>query len=267
MALVEQTFKIFNATAIRVEIGQNGNIIKIVAESEEKDIELRKINIIKEQDLDIMFPVVEIEKIDPSKDKFMNYAPENDDERRVYANILKAKKIGMKNFRIPAVDPSFADDGITIVYEKDREPAVGKCAECWEQIFKNIMPSKNSRMCTQIEYDVLLGVIIKYLVDEENYEVRKAWKVVCNNSEEIAHYKDSHELSNCLEKTGCRLIYKWYDRGNTCKIIKADDGSGYFLAGAPYNLISNFCPISRCDKFSYKKERFPNAVGLMRLDE
>lgn len=267
MALVEQIFKIFNATAIRVEIEENGNIIKIIAESEEKDIELRKINIIKEQDLDIMFPVVDIEKIDPSKDKFMSYEPENDDEKRVYANILKAKRTEIKNFRIPAVDPSFLDDGITIVYEKNMEPAVGKSAECWEQIFKNFMPFKNSRMCTQIEYDIFLGVIIKYFVEKENYEVEKAWKVVCKDSEAIANYKNCHELSNYLEKTGCRLIYKWYDRGNTCKIIKSDDGTGYFLAGASYNLISNFCPISRCDKFFDKKERFPNALGLMRLDE
>lgn len=267
MALLEHTFKIFNATVKRVEIQQNGKIIKIIAESEEKDIEFKKINIIKEQDLDEMFPVVEIEKIDLRKDKFMKYLPEDEDERRVYENILKAKKIGMKNFRIPVVDPSFGDDGLTIVYEKDREPAVGKCAECWEQIFENFMPSKNSGMCRQIDYDVLLGVIIKYFVDEQIYDVRKAWNVVCKNSEEIGHYKDCRELINYLEKTGSRLIYKWYDRGNTCKIIKSDDGLGYFLAGASYNLISNFCPISRCDKFSYKKERFPNAVGLMRLDE
>ena len=35
----------------------------------------------------MMFPVVEIDKINPSKDEFMSYVPENDEERRIYKNI------------------------------------------------------------------------------------------------------------------------------------------------------------------------------------
>ena len=95
----------------------------------------------------------------------------------------------MKNFRIPAMDPSLDDEGETIIYCPGRKPAVGKSAYWWYKNAPRFMANKNSRMRDNLEHDVVLGVMqIKYLVEEKGYEVAEAWMAVCVDSKDLGHY-------------------------------------------------------------------------------
>ena len=181
-----------------------------------------------------MFPVVEIENVSLN-DSFMQYNPKTSQEKRVKSSIIKAKETGMRNFRKAAMDPSFADDDKTIIYCTGKKPAVGGLGNFWDEIFKNFIPEKNSRLIDDLEKDVSLGVLIKYLVEKRKYKVRKAWKTVCVNSKDIAHCDNSKDAKHEFEETGSRPIGKWFDLGNTCKIVKKREGSGYLIFGTCYD--------------------------------
>lgn len=155
---------------------------KTVPESESKKVQLQA----GSKEFEEMFPIVDIENVS-LQDSFMSYEPANNLEERVKSNIIRAKELGMKNFRKPCMDPSFADDGETIIYCAGEKPAVGKSALWWNENAPKFMPEKNSRQIDDLEKDVSLGIIIKYFVEEEKYKVKDAWKAVCVNSEEIGH--------------------------------------------------------------------------------
>lgn len=214
-----------------------------------------------------MFPIVDIENVS-LEDKFMQYEPKNDWEKRVKASIIKAKEIGMKNFRIPAMDPSLAEDEKTIIYCAGKKPAVGKSAMWWEENAPQFMPEKNSRMRDDLEHDVVLGVMqIKYLVEEEGYEVEKAWQAVCVDSKELGHYRNSKHPKGKFESTGSRPVGKCFDLANTCKIVKRRDGLGFMLFGGYYFINSFYCcPLADAVSVYDPINGFNNSVGELVLD-
>lgn len=114
-----------NQKIVRVEIIDNGHGIKYYTIPESKSKEMHPKYGSKE--FEEMFPIVDIENVS-LEDKFLQYEPKNDQENRVKASIIKAKEIGMKNFRIPAMDPSLTEDEKTIIYCAGKRPAVDKCA-------------------------------------------------------------------------------------------------------------------------------------------
>lgn len=212
-----------------------------------------------------MFPIVDIESVS-LQDSFMRYEPENDVGERVKSNIIKAKKIGMKNFRKPCMDPSFADDGETIIYCAGRKPAVGKSANWWEENALNFMPEKNSRQIDDLEKDVSLGIIIKYLLEVEKYNLGYAWRTVCFDSAKIGHCRDSENPKGDFEVTGSRKVGKWYDLGNTCKIVKRRGSSGFELFGTSYNLMGKNYPLAYFSSIYNHYNGCKYSVGEFALD-
>lgn len=212
------------------------------------------------EEFEKMFPIVDIENVS-LQDSFMKYEPENDIEERVKANIIRAKEFGMKNFRKPCMDPSFADDGETIIYCAGKKPAVGKSADWWEENAPKFMPEKNSRPIDDLEKDVWLGIIIKELIDE-GYKVVKAWKAVCFDSTKIGHYSNSRNAKHDLQGTGCRKIGRWYDLGNTCKIVKKRVAPGFELFSGEFSNSGFRYPLAQTRKFY----TFYYSVGELRLD-
>lgn len=91
------------------------------------------------------------------------------------------------------------------------------------------MPEKNSRLITDLEKDVFLGVLIKYLVDEKMYEVETAWKAVCVNSKVLGHTRDWTEVK--FEHTGSIPIGEWYDLSNTLKLVKRHETFDFMVYG------------------------------------
>lgn len=212
-----------------------------------------------------MFPIVDIENVS-LQDSFMSYEPENNLEKRVKSNIIRAKELGMKNFRKPCMDPSFADDGETIIYCAGEKPAVGRPAVWWNENAPKFMPEKNSRQIDDLEKDVSLGIIIKYFVEEEKYKVKDAWKAVCVNSKDIGHYRDSKNPKGDFERTGSRKVGKWYDLGNTCKIVKRHGASGVVLFGAFYLNCGDSYPLADAHAINFSFVGYFNSVGELVLD-
>jgi len=182
-----------------------------------------------------MFPIVEIEKVS-LEDRFMQYEPKTLEEKWVKESIIKAKEINLKNFRKPAMDPSFADDGETIIYCAEEKPALGKSPLWWEENALKFMPEKNSRMIDELEKYVWSGMLIRDLI-EEGYGLDEAWKAVCVDSTEIGHYCNSKDAKHGFELTGSRQIGKWFDLGNTKKIVTQPKSSpflGFIFFGGDY---------------------------------
>lgn len=248
---------------VRVEIIDDGHGIRYytVPESESKKVQLRA----GSEEFEKMFPIVDIENVS-LQDSFMQYEPENDTEKRVKSNIRKAKEFGMKNFRKPCMDPSLADDGETIIYCAGKKPAVGKSADWWEENAPNFMPEKNSRQIDDLEKNVSLGIIIKCLVEEKKYKVRDAWKTVCVDSKDIGHYCDSENPKGSFERTGSRKVGKWYDLGNTCKIVKRRGASGFVLFGGTYGNDGNLFPLADAYAIDNPNIEYCYSVGELVLN-
>lgn len=232
-----------------------------IPESESKKVQLQA----GSKEFEEMFPIVDIENVS-LQDSFMSYEPKNDLEKRVKSNIIRAKELGMKNFRKPCMDPSFADDGETIIYCAGEKPAVGKSALWWNENAPKFMPEKNSRQIDDLEKDVSLGIIIKYLVEEEKYKVKDAWKAVCVNSKDIGHYHDSKNPKGDFERTGSRKVGKWYDLGNTCKIVKRRGASGFVLFGGYYNVNGDNYPLADDFTIYVPFYGYYGSVGELVLD-
>lgn len=260
----ERTLTIDNGQKIvRVEIINDGHVIKYYTIPE---LESEKVPQPGSKEFEDMFPIVDIENVS-LEDSFMQYKPETNREKRVKASIIEAKRIGMKNFRIPAMDPSLDDDGETIIYCAGKKPAVSKSANWWYENAPKFMPSKNSRMRDNLEHDVVLGVMqIKYLVEEKEYEVAEAWKAVCVNSKNLGNYLNSKNAKCELETTGSRQIGKCFDLGNTCKIVKKREASGFVLLGGYYFNISVDCPLADANSVDYPICDFIIGVGELVLD-
>lgn len=226
-----------------IDEGKAVEILFSVSESYEKKSETVESNV-GSQEFEEMFPIVDIEGLS-LEESFMQYEPQTDNERRVKESIIKAKEIGMKNFRIPAMDPAFDDDGETIIYCAGRKPAVGKSSKWWEENAPKFMPSKNSRLKDDLQADVVLGVMrIKCLVEEKGYQVAEAWKAVCVDSKDLGHYLNSKNAKHEFEKTGSRQIGKCFDLGNTCKIVKKREALGFVYFGGGFNNYSNHYPLA-----------------------
>jgi len=256
----------------RVNIIDGGKAVEIlfnVSESDEKKSEALEPNV-SSWGFEEMFPIVDIEGVS-LEDSFMQYKPENHLAERVKKSIIEAKRSGMKNFRIPAIDPSLDDDGETIIYCEGRKPAKGKSANWWYENARKFMPSKNSRLRNELEHDVVLGVmLIKYLVEEEGYKVAEAWEAVCDDSTQLGHYENSKDAKIGMfeyEKTGSRQIGKCFDLANTFKIVKKRDDGGFISFGGDRNFPGWTYPLAKASSHSYSFSDVPtNDVGMLMLD-
>jgi len=248
-----------------IDGGKAVEILFSVYESDEKKSETPEPNV-DSQEFEEMFPIVDIENVS-LEESFMQYEPKTERGKRVKASIIEAKRIGMKNFRIPAMDPAFDNDGETIIYCAGRKPAVGKSAKWWYENAPKFMPSKNSRLKDDLQADVVLGVMrIKCLVEEKGYQVAEAWEAVCVNSEKLGHYKNSENAKHEFETTGSRQIGKCFDLGNTCKIVKKRGASGFVLFGGGYYCDSDNCPLADVYSIYIPNFLYNYSVGELVLD-
>lgn len=249
---------------VRVEIIDDGHGIKYytVPELESKKVQYET----GSMEFEEMFPIVDVEGLS-LEESFMQYEPQTFEGKRVKASIIKAKKIGMKNFRIPAMDPSFDDDGETIIYCKGRKPAVGRSANWWYENAPKFMLGKNSRLRDELEHDVVLGImLIKHLVEEQGYQVAEAWKEVCVDSKDLGHYRKSKNAKHDFETTGSRQIGKCFDLGNTCKIVKKREVSGFVRYGGNFKNLSYRYPLADVNSFNDPFIVCNFSVGELVLD-
>ena len=217
-----------------------------------------------EADFERKFPIVEASKLSLD-DEFLKYEPETYQQEWLKETLMVGIKTGLKDFRRPAMDPSFKDD--KIVYEAGLMPAVGKSCNWWHENAKKFMPERNSRLGTEIQYAAFLGVLIKYLINEMGYTVSEAWEAVGEDSKELGHYWNSKKAKQSFEATGSRLIGLFYDLTNTAKLLSNDDGSVFWIAGGGFNLTSNNFPLADMNTLDIMLNRnLSYCVGWLVLD-
>lgn len=172
------------------------------------------------------FPIVRASELS-LEDAFLKHEPTTKQQRRLKDSLIAGIKAGLKDFRCPAMDPSLDEAG-NLVYEAGKKPAVRHSAKFWAKKFKQFMPKKNSRMGTLRQHDALLGLLIKYLTEEEKWEVSEAWEAVCDDSKKLGHYWNSENAKHDFETTGSRKVWIFWDWANTYKIIADDNSASAF---------------------------------------
>lgn len=212
------------------------------------------------------FPIVRASQLS-LEDAFLKHEPTTDQQRRLKDSLIAGIKAGLKDFRCPAMDPSL-DEDVNLVYEVGEMPAVGHSAELfWAEKFKQFMPEKNSRMGTVRQHDALLGLLIKYLTEEEKWEVSEAWKAVCDDSKKLGHYWNSEDAKHDFEPTGSRKVWLFYDWANTCKIIADNNSaSAFWLGGGRYLDFSNDHPLADVDTIYCPDSNYNRSVAWLVLD-
>lgn len=218
-----------------------------------------------ELSFDERFPIVRASQLS-LKDSFLRYRTKTTRQKKLRDSIVAGIKEGLNDFRCPAMDPSFDRDG-NLVYKEGEKPAIGKSAEFWYKEFKQFMPEKNSRMGTLKERNAFLGLLIKYLVEEQGYEISEAWRAVCDDSKDLGHYRNSKNAKHDFETTGSRKIWLFYDLANTRKII-ADNNLAFvfWIGGGSFACDSNLYPIRFVYPIECPSDSINNSVAWLVLD-
>ena len=220
----------------RVNIIDGGNAVEIFsisdciehqAETNERDFK------VTEEYIEEYFPVVKASTLS-LEDEFLKHEPESYEQSVFKERLINAIKSGLLDFRAQRMDSSLDENGY-IYYQAGKKPVVGKSADWWKKNAKKFMPEKGSRLGTTKERIAFLGLLIKYLIEEQVYTVSDAWKAVCDQSKNLGHYCDSENEKHNLECSGSRQIGDWYDLANTYKITVDDELGRFALVGGCYN--------------------------------
>ena len=182
--------------------------------------------------LDKYFPQVKASTLSLD-DIFLTHVPQDQEERKLMLMITEAIKSGLSDFRAQSMDATLDKKG-NISYLAGMNPISDKTASWWQENAKNFMPEKNSRLGSKKQRVVFLAILIKELIEKEGYSVGKAWRVVCKESKELGHYRNSKNSSYKLEVTGSRQVGQWYDLANTSKIV-TDERQKFYLVNGNLN--------------------------------
>lgn len=238
---------------------QNTNLKENVRENVTKTI-------YSEEELNELFPIVDVKSFS-FKDSFLKHEPESANQKRVKETIVRAIESNDSiNFRKPAIDPSVDDQG-SIYFKKGSTPGINYSVNWWNAHVKDFMPSKKSRIGTLKEYDLFIGTIIKFLVEEKDCKIYEAWRRVCDDSYLLGNYFNNPTSKHVLEQTGSLGIGKWLDLANTFKIISKDGGShDNLIAGGCYCSDSRFTNLADIRRVCDYETEYWHGTGWIVLD-
>jgi len=215
-------------------------------------------------EFDAKFPIVYASQLS-LRDKFMQHEPKTDNQKKVFASLVESINYGISDFRKPAMDPSRDEDG-NIVFEFGNQPVDNYSAKEWKKIAENFMVEKNSRIGFEKNYYAFMGTLIKYFVDEQGKDVEEAWRMVCDDSRELGHYRNSEDAKEDFEPTGSRKVSVFYDLVNTYKIIRKNNGKGFLNAGGYYCADSTVHPLASMHPVRCPSLYCTCSVGWMIMD-
>ena len=252
---------------IRVKIVDGGRAIEVCAIPKESKPFIPSTNKLytSKDYLDENFPIVSATTLSKNDD-FLKREPQSEMEDKLKEGLFYAIEKGVSNFRMPRLDPSIDSKTGKIIFKAGEKPALNKSPEWFFKKFKTFMPTKNSRMATESHRNIYLGLIIKYLIEQEGYGVGEAWNAICNESKELGHFSDSELNKGIIEPTGQRPVGIWFDLGNTCKYITDDERSEFLLVGGDYSHKSTMFSVSHTIHAIPGNYKRAIAVGQMIMD-
>lgn len=249
----------------RSNIIDGGNAIEIfsVPNSSYEKKEAKEIKGTQEW-LDKYFPIVRASTLS-LEDEFLKHEPTSKRQKKTKKKIISAIKSDLCDFRAQRMDPTMDENG-NIYYKVGEKPAVGEVVKKWKKKAKDFLPEKNSRLGENNEHYAFLALLIKYLIENENYTVSDAWKAVCDQSKNLGHYRDSKNWKGKLEPTGSRKVGKWYDLGNTYKITVNEKAGGFSIFGGYFNGYGCHYPLVNIYAVYSPNYEYGISVGWLVLD-
>ena len=213
--------------------------------------------------IDKYFPIAKASTLS-LEDEFLKHEPETNKQTRFKNALISAIESGLSDFRAQRMDACFDEKG-NICFKAGMKPAVGKLSvNDWKRVAKEFLPEKQSRLGTTKERIAFLGLLIKYLIEEKGYEVKEAWKAVCDQSKDLGHYLNSENAKHDLEDTGSRQVGEWYDLANTYKITVDDEANGFSIIGGNYNDYGTI-PLADVDRVNFPYNVYYYSVGWFVL--
>lgn len=208
------------------------------------------------------FPVVKA-SILSLEDPFLKHEAETENQIKFKKMLEDAIKSGLSDFRAQRMDPSLDEDG-NICYKAGMKPTVNKSSNWWKENAEKFMPEKDSKLGSTKQRIAFVALFIKYLIEQREFPVESAWKLVCDQSDYIGHYWDSDDAKRTLEPTGSRKEGDWYDLGNVFKIT-FDDETEFSFVGGVYCNFSDVYPLAcvRPDEYPFLDSL--NATGWIVL--
>ena len=208
-------------------------------------------------------------RIDPNlfAGEWLNHQPTTPRQKETLHLYLDAKAKGrLHTFTCMTIDPSVKDG--KLVYQKGLPIKTGFSQRQWAKMLREYNPSRNSRQMTRTEYACRNLFLIQRLV-ESGYEIEEAWKVICDDSKKIGHYRNSDNPKGTFEPTGSREVCGFCDLANAWKFIAEDPwekAGGFWAAGGNYYYDSKNNPVADLDHFYDVDGDNGNGVGMLALD-
>ena len=159
----------------------------------------------------------------------------------------------VENFKVPVYDPSIDENGY-LKFIPGCKPATG-----YSYLELEYLAGKNGVQLGTKEQYILFAANIIYRMIQEGYTMRKAFYEVCYDSRYLGHYKNSPSAKNNFELTGSRMIAGKCDIGNTFKILKKDNKTGfYWLVSDSYASTGSVTSFSFSSRYNIPNQ---NGVG------
>ena len=238
-------------------VSKDGETVELILEPKENK---PKVQTYDEKWIEKYFPLIHVSSIFEDDKFFKSYKPRSLKQQTFKERLFKSIEEGVEDFRAPILDPS-VDANKKIYYKENSKPGAGKLkVKEWKRAAEEFFPEKNSCIGSPNQRIIFLALIIKELITECNYEIEDAWKAVCDESGRIAHYWDSEKTpQNSFETTGQRKVGKWYDLGNTSKLLYDSQTDTYFESGGNFSLISLYQPLAEVKKLKKGLLRYTGA--------
>lgn len=216
-----------------------------------------------EEYIEKYFPIAKASTLS-LEDEFLKYEPETRQQTEFKNALISAIESGLSDFRAQRMDACLDEEG-NICFKAGMKLAVGKSPKWWKKVAKKFMPEKGSRLGTKRERIAFLGLLIKYLIEEEGYTVSNAWKAVCDQSKDLGHYCDSENAKHDFENTGSRQVGEWYDLANTCKITVDVEPDCFSLVGGEYVSNGDYNPLAAVCDVLYPYGEYLDCTGWIVL--
>ena len=220
--------------------------------------QLMVVDISTETELTAEFETITVEGSDSQiYSDMLEYTPANDAEELFLQRLKKAIDAGVKPFKVPACDPSIAEDG-SLQFVAGCKPAVGySYNELKELAYKNGL-----ELGSEDQYVLFLTTISHRLIEDYGWSKANAFYAVCTDSTQLGHYWNSENARHDFELTGSRKIGGKCDLANTYKILANDEeAGGFWLAGGCFYSNSDNDPLALLRLINYCDRRYYLGVG------